>query len=369
MLAATPETARRSTRLQPSTPMHMRTRAASRTASTAPSDSRNGSSVGSNRSIAGRKRRASSPGAAALIGDEERPAKRSRSNAPAETVIASPPRARAAKRKAAGLYEEKDTDHDEEEITESDRPHSSGTSHDAKSDSQPEQFSNQQHLNGDGGEQDDERKDSFPENENENVPESGGSPVKQHLPDELVMSNNATPVPGSPASAVTGPKPRGRGRWGRLKVPKEPKASVEPSDKVTKKRLPGRRRAPNPNDSIEADMRRQLQLRMGYRAVVKHLKPILQEIANRTEEKIDSDPEYHKTSERHEIVNAQLDEKLQRRLDQIDKSERTIVGHASNVYETECELVRSQYQVNSNKLLRVGHPLNGETGKNSEDQR
>ena len=327
--------------------MHMRTRAASRTASRAPSDSRNGSSAGSNKSTAGRKRRASSPGATALIGAEERPAKRSRSNAPTENVVASPPpRARAAKRKAAGLYEEKDTDHDEHEVTESERPESAGTSDDAKSESQPDALSNAQRMNGDAHEEDDERKDSFLTQEN--GVEDSERLVQQPSPVRQTISNNATPVPGSPASAAVGPKPRGRGRWGRNKVPKEPKPSVEPSDKVVKKRLPGRRRAPNPNDSIEADMRRQLSLRMSYRAVTKHLKPILQEIANRTEEKIDTDPEYHKTSERHGIVDAQLDESLRTRLHTIDMEEKVAIEYAVSTCERESELVRTQYQVRRN---------------------
>ena len=365
MVAATPETARRSTRLQPSTPMHMRTRAASRTASTAPSDSRNASSVGSNKSNAGRKRRASSPGATEVIGGEERPAKRSRSNAPTENVIVSPPRARAAKRKPAGLYEEKDTDPDEEEMFESDRPHSSSTSHDAKSESQPDELANPPPMNGDAHEDFDDRKDSF--NDGEAIAEVDGDPAKPPSPTEQVMSNNATPiatpVPGSPASGAMGLKPRGRGRWGRQRVPKEPKPSVEPSEK-NKKRLPGRRRAPNPNDSIEADMRRQLQLRMAYRAVVKHLKPILQEIANRTEEKIDMDPEYHKTCEQYEIVNSQLDERLQRRLHDVDMEEEVIVGHARDMCQKESELVRTQYKVRLHVLGSVLCKLRVNIGKN-----
>ncbi|KAL9097736.1 MAG: hypothetical protein Q9165_000062 [Trypethelium subeluteriae] len=344
----------------------MRTRAASRTASIAPSDSRNGSSAGSNKSTAtGRKRRASSLETTTLIGGEERPAKRSRSNAPADNVITSPPRSRAAKRKAAGLYEEKDTDHDDDEITESERPPSSGTSRDAKSESQPDEVPNAEHVNGDAHGEDDDRKDSLLEQENANANAGNVSASRQPSPTpaDQTTFNNATPGPGSPASAAAAPKLRGRGRWGRPRVPKEPKEpkpSVEPSDRVVKKRLPGRRRAPNPNDSIEADMRRQLQIRMGYRAVVKHLKPILQEIANRTEEKIDSDPEYHKQSDRYEIVNAQLDDKLQQRLDHIDTEEGYTVGNAANNYERGCELLRTQYQENIERVKDnlIGHLMN-----------
>ncbi|KAI9697713.1 MAG: hypothetical protein M1820_007700 [Bogoriella megaspora] len=419
--STTPETARRSARarLQPSTPMHMRTRAASRTASTAPSnESRNGSSAGSQKS-AGRKRRASSPAETILIGADEsaeRPAKRSRSNAPTEEDDgpSSPPRARAAKRKATGIYEEKDTDHDDVS-DDAERPVFAVTENGEHAESQPDEALSDHQLNGD--DQDDMQVDSHEDEDargdlllmNEDAAAGEESPIKEQSPPEQGISANATPVPGSPASATATnglkyvnfsyhrnhvlftcarertplhrtfvmndfddrlifissfailshilnlnfiiesvmlkqSRPRGRGRWGRAKVVKEVKPHSETPDKVVKKRLPGRRRAPNPNDSIEADMRRQLQLRMGYRAVVKALKPVLTEIANRTEEKLDTDPEYHKTSDRYGVVDRQLDETLEQRLHDIDMEEKYKSENAILVQKNGADVVREQYE-------------------------
>lgn len=54
------------------------------------------------------------------------------------------------------------------------------------------------------------------------------------------------------------------------------------------RRMPGRRRAPNSDPNLEACLRRQLQLRMGHRAVSKALKPILLELAARSAEQLEA---------------------------------------------------------------------------------
>ena len=58
------------------------------------------------------------------------------------------------------------------------------------------------------------------------------------------------------------------------------------------KRMPGRRRAPNPNTSIEADLRRQLSLKTAYRAVTKMLKPVLGELARRTIDEVERNEDF-----------------------------------------------------------------------------
>jgi hypothetical protein len=92
------------------------------------------------------------------------------------------------------------------------------------------------------------------------------------------------------------------------------------------KRMPGRRRAPNPDASIEADLRRQLHLRLGYRAVAKALKPILAELAQRTLKNVRADEEALKESNEYRTVQAELDARLAERLGHIDaeKSIRAI---------------------------------------------
>lgn len=80
------------------------------------------------------------------------------------------------------------------------------------------------------------------------------------------------------------------------------------------KRMPGRRRAPHADDSIEADLRRQLHLRLAYRSVAKALKPLLAELAQRTMDDVQNDEEAHKESEQYKQVQAELDAHLARRL-------------------------------------------------------
>jgi hypothetical protein len=88
------------------------------------------------------------------------------------------------------------------------------------------------------------------------------------------------------------------------------------------KRMPGRRRAPNPDASIEADLRRQLHLRLGYRAVAKALKPLLAELAQRTLKDVRTDAETVKESIEYKTVQAELDARLAQRLSHIDAEKR-----------------------------------------------
>jgi hypothetical protein len=93
----------------------------------------------------------------------------------------------------------------------------------------------------------------------------------------------------------------------------------EPTKAV--RRLPGRRRAPNPDDSIEADLRRQLGLKMGFRSVVKALKPILAELATRDLKRLeDEEDEYYRQCAEYEDVMTDLDSFLQRRVDMLQAS-------------------------------------------------
>jgi hypothetical protein len=84
------------------------------------------------------------------------------------------------------------------------------------------------------------------------------------------------------------------------------------------RRLPGRRRAPNANPSIEADLRRQLTLKMSYRSVVKALKPVLAELTRRSIEQLENDDDAHRKCEEYDRVMDQLNVYLKRRVDQVD---------------------------------------------------
>ena len=108
-----------------------------------------------------------------------------------------------------------------------------------------------------------------------------------------------TPLPGTPVNGNDGGT--------AVNTDQEPTKAV--------RRLPGRRRAPNPNDSIEADLRRQLGLKMGYRSVVKALKPLLAELATRDLKRLeDEEDDYYQECAEYETVMADLDSFLEKRV-------------------------------------------------------
>jgi hypothetical protein len=111
-----------------------------------------------------------------------------------------------------------------------------------------------------------------------------------------------TPVPGTPLN--------GNDLGGGGGTDQEPTKMI--------RRLPGRRRAPNANPSIEADLRRQLNLKMSYRSVVKALKPVLAELSRRSIEQLENDDDTYKDCEESDRVMDQLNIYLQRRVDQVD---------------------------------------------------
>ncbi|KAK7533927.1 uncharacterized protein J3D65DRAFT_669646 [Phyllosticta citribraziliensis] len=118
------------------------------------------------------------------------------------------------------------------------------------------------------------------------------------------------------------------------------------SERPTKqpKRLPGRRRAPNSNPSIEADLRRQLQLKTAYRAVVKVLKPILAELADRSINDVEDDPTAHEESLHFDSVQADLDRTLADRVAYLDRKKHIEKTYAENRYSNDCDVVRSEFQ-------------------------
>lgn len=120
-----------------------------------------------------------------------------------------------------------------------------------------------------------------------------------------VESAVGTPAPGTPLNG------NDMGTGGNT--------DQEPTTKLVR-RLPGRRRAPNANPSIEADLRRHLNLKMTYRSVVKALKPVLAELSRRSLDELETeDDAYQNCDEYHEVMS-ELDRYMKRRLDQVDNT-------------------------------------------------
>ncbi|KAK7524683.1 hypothetical protein IWZ03DRAFT_429914 [Phyllosticta citriasiana] len=128
------------------------------------------------------------------------------------------------------------------------------------------------------------------------------------------------------------------------------------------KRLPGRRRAPNSNPSIEADLRRQLQLKTAYRAVVKVLKPILAELADRSINDVEDDPTAHEESLHFESVQADLDKTLADRIAYLDRKKQIEKTYVESRYSNDCDVVRTEFQdvflnLQEDYFMRYQHTL------------
>lgn len=111
------------------------------------------------------------------------------------------------------------------------------------------------------------------------------------------------------------------------------------------KRLPGRRRAPHANPSIEADLRRQLQLKMGYRQVAKMHKVILAELSRRSINEINNDPEAHKRSSQFEVVQKALDDRLALRLQRLESFYEHKKASIERVRTAEQEIQKQMFEV------------------------
>ena len=111
------------------------------------------------------------------------------------------------------------------------------------------------------------------------------------------------------------------------------------------KRLPGRRRAPHANPKVEAALRRQLHLRMAYRAVAKNLKPILAELAKRSLSNIHKDPEAHTAFSEYPVVKNSLNEHFEERLVWIQKQKELNKQRLDDILEQETAMRKRNYEV------------------------
>ncbi|KAF1829561.1 hypothetical protein BDW02DRAFT_509647 [Decorospora gaudefroyi] len=109
------------------------------------------------------------------------------------------------------------------------------------------------------------------------------------------------------------------------------------------RRLPGRRRQPHPDINVETDLRRQLNLKMGYRSLAKVQKTLLEELSNRSTKKLENDPNYHKECPEYKIVMAQLARRREQRLDQVSAARTYELEQLERVRTAEEYIQREQY--------------------------
>lgn len=110
-------------------------------------------------------------------------------------------------------------------------------------------------------------------------------------------------------------------------------------------RLPGRRRAHHADIDIEVDLRRQLELRVGYRALAKALKPLLAEIANRTASDLKTEDELYKQCPEYQEVLDELDDRLQQRLNVIQIEHDEEEQRLQRIHDAEDVIIHDSYEV------------------------
>lgn len=91
---------------------------------------------------------------------------------------------------------------------------------------------------------------------------------------------------------------------------------------------------------------------MGYRAVAKALKPILAELAKRTVEELDNNPEAHKRTEEYNVVMRELDQRLQSRLEILENEKKLLEEYAERWRDANEEILKEQFEVSDSM-----HPL------------
>ena len=123
----------------------------------------------------------------------------------------------------------------------------------------------------------------------------------------------------------------------------------------TARRLPGRRRQPHSDINVETHLRRQLSLKMGYRSLAKIQKAFLEELSTRTMINLENDPEFHQQSPEYKHVMAQLDQRRQSRIDQINADRRLRLEQLERVRAAEEHIHKEQYIVRAPPCL--GRPL------------
>ncbi|KAK3060681.1 hypothetical protein LTS18_007993, partial [Coniosporium uncinatum] len=201
---------------------------------------------------------------------------------------------------------------------------------------------------------------------NHDVPETIIEDKAEEEPASAIATANVAAVKRPRGWAIRGGRFK-KGRGGRRKlipahtpadstdvpsVPGTPTAFHDDDDQTDNgdstqvkavKRLPGRRRAPHPDPNIEAALRRQLHLKMGYRQMAKTLKSVLAELADRTMDDVQDDPEYHKQFEEHDIVMAELDACRDRRLRALEHELREKRDQLMRVEVAQEEILKKQF--------------------------
>lgn len=123
-----------------------------------------------------------------------------------------------------------------------------------------------------------------------------------------------------------------------------PSVNGEMPAKVAR-RLPGRRRQPHSDINVEADLRRQLNIKMGYRSLAKIQKTFLEELSTRTMNNLENEPDFHQQSPEYGHIVDELAQRRQARLDQLTAERRLRLEELERVRIAEKHIQEQQYIV------------------------
>ncbi|KAH0536218.1 hypothetical protein FGG08_006900 [Glutinoglossum americanum] len=132
-------------------------------------------------------------------------------------------------------------------------------------------------------------------------------------------------------------RPPGRPpRLGRLPLSRQVSERVQ--------RMPGRRRKPNPDAELDADLGRLADLRRNYRVLAKMAKPAISELAERTITTIENDPEAHKKCSEYQLVQEELDARLNQRIALVEREYQVKVQYEKKSLAIEEECIRMEFE-------------------------
>ncbi|KAI9874446.1 MAG: hypothetical protein M1830_009742 [Pleopsidium flavum] len=157
-----------------------------------------------------------------------------------------------------------------------------------------------------------------------------------------ITSAELTPAPEAPNVNIEVPapsvkRPPGRPRKGRPPVSRQ-------GSEIAVKRPPGRQRVPKSDPKEEANLLRCGHLKSAYRQLVQALKPVLDEITERSLSDIRNDLQAHEKHDQFKPVQAALDDGLAQRLAEIEKEYQSLKGIEEQnwesgqlIWKNECE--------------------------------
>ncbi|KAI9766801.1 MAG: hypothetical protein M1840_006276 [Geoglossum simile] len=158
-----------------------------------------------------------------------------------------------------------------------------------------------------------------------------GRPPKKQKINPAISGGGAAPL--LPAKRPPGRPPR----LGRLPLNRQAVGGMV-------HRIPGRRRKPNPDAELDADLGRLAELRRNYRMLTKIVKPAIAELAERAIAGIENDHEAHKKSPQYQLVQDELDARLNQRIALVEREYKLKVAYEKKKMAIEEECIRVNFE-------------------------